>query len=292
MATDELIHRINWSPAALSKEPLSIAHAVFVLTDKESEILSAYQTQLAHERITTVVIDDAIQIDSLITPKSHPRLSIHQTQVQSSNMSSFLSFLCAQTIGRVLPINVDRLPIVGRRLPALDGVEQDDAGSCPVNPPLSTMERTVFSPGGCLVYGYPSTGGVLIKSANLVDLLFLSLPRFQAVQRASSVDEEDRFCKLLRRTGATWWLSREDELEAVLGVRKMTEEEKKVLVFGWPADGVGVWVLRFANAKEMPRDFMRISFAMNMEERIQIMREYGATFVEDVSQVEELRETL
>ncbi|CAK40146.1 uncharacterized protein An09g02090 [Aspergillus niger] len=184
-------------------------------------------------------------------------------------MSSFLSFLCAQTIGRVLPINVGRLPIVGRRLPALDGVEQDDAGSCPVNPPLSTMERTVFSPGGCLVYGYPSTGGVLIKSADLVDLLFLSLPRFQAVQRASSVDEEDRF-----------W------------VRKMTEEEKKVLVFGWPADGVGVWVLRFANAKEMPRDFMRISFAMNMEERIQIMREYGATFVEDVSQVEELRETL
>ncbi|RDH18927.1 polyketide synthase [Aspergillus niger ATCC 13496] len=70
MATDELIHRINWSPAALSKEPLSIAHVVFVLTDKESEILSAYQTQLAHEGITTVVIDDAIQIDSLITPKS------------------------------------------------------------------------------------------------------------------------------------------------------------------------------------------------------------------------------
>lgn len=43
---------------------------VFVLTDKESEILSAYQMQLAHEGITTVVIDDAIQIDSSITPKS------------------------------------------------------------------------------------------------------------------------------------------------------------------------------------------------------------------------------
>ncbi|PYH66597.1 uncharacterized protein BO88DRAFT_392872 [Aspergillus vadensis CBS 113365] len=208
-------------------------------------------------------------------------------------MSSFLSYLCAQTIGRVLPINVDRLPLMGRRPPALDGVEQDDSAcSCPVDPPLSTTERTVFSPGGCRVYGYPSTGGVLIKNADLVDLLFLSLPRFQAMQRASSVDEEDRFCKLLRRTGATWWPSREDELEVVLGVREMTEEEKKVVVFGWPADGVGVWVLRFANAKEMPRDFMRISFAMNMEERILIMREYDANFVEDVSQVEELRETL
>ncbi|GFN15252.1 hypothetical protein AtubIFM55763_010534 [Aspergillus tubingensis] len=209
-------------------------------------------------------------------------------------MSSILSFLCAQTIGRVLPINVDRLPIMGRRLPALDGVEEQDdsAVSCPVNPPLPTTERTVFSPEGCRVYGYPSTGGVLIKNADLVDLLFLSLPRFQAVQRASSVDEEDRFCKLLRRTGATCWPSREDELEAVLGLREMTEEEKKVLVFGWPADGVGVWVLRFANANEMPRDFMRISFAMNMEERIVVMREYGATFVEDVSRVEELRDTL
>ncbi|KAH8426491.1 uncharacterized protein LDX57_004226 [Aspergillus melleus] len=212
-------------------------------------------------------------------------------------MSSFLSFLGAQTIGRVLPINVDRLPIVGRRPRARDGVKQDgvkqdNACSCPMNPPLSTMERTVFSRAGCLVYGYPSTGGVLIKNADLADLLFLSLPRFQPVQRASSVDEEDRFCKLLRRTGATWWPSREDKLGVILEEREMTEEEKKVLVFGWPADGVGVWVLRFANASEMPRDFMRIRFAMNMEERIQIMREYGATFVEDVSQVEELRETL
>ncbi|BCS07902.1 similar to An09g02090 [Aspergillus luchuensis] len=209
-----------------------------------------------------------------------------------ATVSSFLSFVCAQTIGRVFPINVDRLPIVGRRLPLDDEEQDDDDCSCPVNPPLPTTERTVFSPGGCLVYGYPFTGGVLIKNADLVDLLFLSLPRFQAVQRASSADEEDRFCKLLRRTGATWWPSREDELEAILEGGEMTEEEKKVLVFGWPADGVGVWVLRFANPSEMPRDFMRIGFAMNMEERILIMREYGAIFVEDVSQVEELREAL
>ncbi|KAJ0414503.1 hypothetical protein BJY00DRAFT_305561 [Aspergillus carlsbadensis] len=205
-------------------------------------------------------------------------------------MFNLLSSLYEQTIGRIHPINVDRLPIIGRR-PSLSNAH-DDTVSCPVDPPLPTTERTIFSPGGCHVYGYPSTGGVLIKNATLVDLLFLSLPRTHAVQRASSVEEEDRFCKLLRRTGATWWASREDEFDAVLGVREMTGEERKVLVFGWPVDGVGVWVLRFENAREMPRDFGRIRFAMDMEERIQIMREYGATFVEDVAQVEELRDTL
>jgi hypothetical protein len=73
--------------------------------------------------------------------------------------------------------------------------------------------------------------------------------------------------------------------------REMTEEEAKVVEFGWPTDGVGVWVLRFASAEQLPRDFGRMHLAMNMEEKIQIMREYGATFVEDVTQVEELCDT-
>ncbi|KAF7527033.1 hypothetical protein PCG10_003234 [Penicillium crustosum] len=138
-------------------------------------------------------------------------------------------------------------------------------------PRLSTTERTEFGtgPGGCVVYGYPSTGGVLVKEADLLDMLFLSLSRSHESQRSPSVDEEDRFCNLMRQTGAKWWSSREDMLEARLGAREMTEEEEKVLVFGWPTDGV----------------------AMNMEEKIQMMREYGATFVEDVTQVEELRES-
>lgn len=34
--------------------------------------------------------------------------------------------------------------------------------------------------------------------------------------------------------------------------------------------------------------FGRMSFAMNMDERIHIMKEYGATFFEDVTQVKEL----
>ncbi|RHZ55477.1 hypothetical protein CDV55_103246 [Aspergillus turcosus] len=117
--------------------------------------------------------------------------------------------------------------------------------SCPTNPLESTTERTEFGTRGCLVYGYPSTGGVLIKEADLLDMLFLSLPRSHVSKRSPSADEEDRFCNLMRRTGATWWPSKEDWIEVQMGMREITEEEEKVLVFGWPTDGVGVWVLSY-----------------------------------------------
>ncbi|BCS30699.1 uncharacterized protein APUU_81002S [Aspergillus puulaauensis] len=206
-----------------------------------------------------------------------------------SIMLNLLSSLCEKTVGRVLPINVNRLPIFGGR--AVIG-DREDVVSCPTNPPPSTTERTVFSTEGCVVYGYPSTGGVLRKDADLVDMLFLSLPRPHVSQRSPSADEEDRFCNLLRRTGAGWWPSREDWVEVQIGMREATEEEEKVVVFGWPADGVGVWVLRFASAEQLPRDFGRMRLAINMEEKIQRMREYGAVFIEDVTQVEELQGTL
>jgi len=201
-------------------------------------------------------------------------------------ISNYLSILCQQITGYLLPININNYPFSRQRTIMSDSLEV----SCPTDPPLSTTERTIFATRGCLVYGYPSTGGVLIKEADLLDMLFLSLSRSQVSQRSPSADEEDRFCHLLRRTGAKLWSSRRDMIEAQIGIREMTEEEKKVVVFGWPTDGVGVWVLRFVSDRQVPKDFGRVGFAMDMEEKIQMMREYGAEFVEDVTQVEELRD--
>ncbi|KAI9371577.1 hypothetical protein BJX61DRAFT_511002 [Aspergillus egyptiacus] len=201
---------------------------------------------------------------------------------------NFLSTLWQQTMGRLLPINVDSFPLFHQRT-VMDDPQKTRVYVCPARlPPLPTTDRTEFDTGGCTVYGYPSTGGVLIKEADLLDMLFLSLPRFRVSHRSPSADEEDRFCDLLRRTGATFWPSKQDWLDVQVGLREITEEEAKVTVYGWPADGVGVWVLRYPSASELPSDIGRVSLAMNMEEKIQIMREYGATFVEDVTQVEEL----
>ncbi|KAE8402232.1 hypothetical protein BDV37DRAFT_252750, partial [Aspergillus pseudonomiae] len=184
---------------------------------------------------------------------------------------NLLSTVCQHTIGRLLPINVNRFPFFHQQTVMDDDDPQDyDPLPPPPDPARSTTDRTFFDTTGCTIYGYPSTGGVLIKEANLVDMLFLSLPRSHVSYRSLNTDEEDRFCSLMKRTGAT------------------LEEEEKVMVYGWPTDGVGVWILRFKNTEELPRDFGRINLAMNMEEKIQIMREFGATFVEDVMQVEEL----
>lgn len=195
---------------------------------------------------------------------------------------NFLSTLCQQVIGCSLPIAISSI------FPQ-QTVMRDSRIFAPIGPALSTTERTVFGPGGCVVYGYPSTGGVLIKDGpDLLDMLFLSVPRSHASQRSPSADEEDRFCNLMRRTGAKFWPSKEEWIAVKMERRDITEEEEKVMVYGWPTDGVGVWVLRYRSASQMPRDFGRMSFAMNMDERIQIMKEYGATFFEDVTQVKEL----
>ncbi|KAL4981833.1 hypothetical protein BDW68DRAFT_192641 [Aspergillus falconensis] len=180
--------------------------------------------------------------------------------------SYFPSTLGQQTTGCADPSSLCPIPHQQTAMDNPRGV------SCHTNPPESITDRTRFGVRGCIVYGYPSTGGVLIKGPiDLVDITFLSLPRFHVAQRSPSAEEEDRFCNLLRRLGATWWPSKEEYIMVNMGSREKTEEEEKVLV---------------------PRDIGRMYYAANMEERIQIMKEYGAEFVEDVLQVEELRDTL
>lgn len=73
-----------------------------------------------------------------------------------------------------------------------------------------------------------------------------------------------------------------------LGMRERTELEKRVLVFGWPSDGVGVWMLQFASEREVPRDFGRVGMASSMDERVKVIKGYGAVFYEDTNEVDEL----
>ena len=79
-------------------------------------------------------------------------------------------------------------------------------------------------------------------------------------------------------------------MEVKTNLREETETEKRVLVFGWPSDGVGVWVLRFKEEWMKPRDFGKVHMAVDIDERVQVMREYGAVFYGDVDEVVELRE--
>jgi hypothetical protein len=149
-------------------------------------------------------------------------------------------------------------------------------------------ERSKFGAIRCTVRGYPSTGGYWMKQADMLDMLYLSVPRSHPVQRSDDASVEDAFCDRLRRTGATWWASEQESQDVLAGVRKATEAESKVLVFGWPSDGSGVWVLRYASEDEVPEDFGMVRMALDMDEKIEAMRKFGAEFIAEVSEVEEL----
>ena len=158
--------------------------------------------------------------------------------------------------------------------------------SYPTNPPLSTTKRTAFGClPGCTIYGYPSSGGTLIKEADIVDMRFLSLNHFQPSQRSNNIVEEDEFCAFMRRIRTTWWASEREWIDVQLGVKESTEFEKRVLVLGRPSDAVGVWVLRFASEREVPCDFGRLGMVISMDERVEVIKEYGAMFYEDPDEV-------
>jgi hypothetical protein len=181
-------------------------------------------------------------------------------------------------------------------------------------PSQPTHVRTYFNSEGCHIHGHPSTGGILIRhAAQIVDLVYLSLPRLTPSKRSPNAAEEDVFCLLLQRLGASWWQDEASFLRAFHGKDAYDEDrylphqrpasmineaanEKRArrnLIVGWPADGVGVWISRRQHVRHwyaMPGSSQRLKFALDMEERITVMQESGAEFIEDVETVKELNE--
>ena len=91
-----------------------------------------------------------------------------------------------------------------RLRPSIADMGDRPDGSCPQNPPLNIDKCTKFSRSGCTVYGYLSSGGVLMRDVNVVDMQLLQLDRFSEAQRSSNKVQEDEFCARMRKGGATW----------------------------------------------------------------------------------------
>jgi hypothetical protein len=147
-------------------------------------------------------------------------------------------------------------------------------------------------PNGCTIYGYPSTGGILVKdNATILDMNYLSLPRFDAVERSFDSAEEDAFCERLRRVGATRWQYNCEWLDNLIrhSEELVTDEQKRIMVYGWPADDRSVWVLEYQRSGDLPDGFGKVRMAADMEEKIEAMKALGAEFVADPDEVEELR---
>jgi hypothetical protein len=136
---------------------------------------------------------------------------------------------------------------------------------------------------GFTVYGYPSSGGVLIRESNALELLHLGIDRFQEAKRASSTSEEDVFCKRLGQVGATLWWDKASWIDAILGEGNTAMLAKEVHT-GWPSSGEGVWVLEYLDNgrdREMERWRSLLNLCLAMDERCKIIEQAGGTFYSD-----------
>lgn len=142
--------------------------------------------------------------------------------------------------------------------------------------PFDTTRRTVFGEFGCCIFGYPSTGGVIIRvNADLVELKQLNFdPLNPPPTRSSDQEREDAFCAELRKVGSKWWRSQkrfEDVPWKDWNDTEPTDEELRNVWFGWPKEG-GLLVLQ-CEQDERPDDIGRLRMAETMEERCWILRE-------------------
>ena len=174
----------------------------------------------------------------------------------------------------------------------------DLSTSCPDPTYFETSKR--YDPlDGPVVYGHPSTttSGILIKTVTAVELLHLNLDRFRAATPSSDPADEDEFCRRLRRVGAVWWSSYHAWVDAeVFRGELMSSEEnvtRVVVETGWPSSGSGgVWVFRYdadkwdATSRTVAS---HLRLALNMDERCQIIQEFGGSLFADPDTCEELR---
>ncbi|ROV97820.1 hypothetical protein VPNG_08650 [Cytospora leucostoma] len=69
MDTNGLIHRVEWTPATLTEEPLNFENVVFLVSDREpNATVSAFQEQLAGEGYKTALVSDVTGLETLLSP--------------------------------------------------------------------------------------------------------------------------------------------------------------------------------------------------------------------------------
>ena len=154
---------------------------------------------------------------------------------------------------------------------------------------------------GARVACWPSSGGVWIKHADLVDLNFLKLSRLEDTPRQFNQTAEDEFCTTLKLTGAEWWqLPASFEKRQHLGkdqFRCDTLEEcfepdiKNHYHIAWPESVKVACYVPISRAEEKGEVFLnRYYNTMDMEERCGIIRSIGGKWCRCKTECPDLEE--
>ncbi|KAF2869095.1 hypothetical protein BDV95DRAFT_578360 [Massariosphaeria phaeospora] len=153
--------------------------------------------------------------------------------------------------------------------------------------PPEPSARSTLTRHGARVACWPSTGGVWIKHADVVDLDFLGLNRLRDVPRhLNNPTAEDAFCKKLTLNGAEWWkLPPDFESRNALGADKFacrTLEEcfapdiTNPYLIAWPEALLSTCYISKKQAEAAGGDALGgYHNALDMEERCEIIRRLG-----------------
>jgi len=155
--------------------------------------------------------------------------------------------------------------------------------------------RTEFMGLSCRTIAYPSFGGIVLGYFSAVELVHLDLPHTKPTNRSSDPAEEDNLAHRMLRLGAHWWPS------------WYMYHFPPIVNVGYPSSGKGVWVFKFSadeqtwDKREERKPYLerkpddwngRIGMALTMDERCEIMKDFGATFYEKVEDCEDIAKTL
>ncbi|KAI9706745.1 MAG: hypothetical protein M1820_004715 [Bogoriella megaspora] len=153
-------------------------------------------------------------------------------------------------------------------------------------------QRVAILPNGAKAIGLPSTGGVLIKSVNAVDLIHLDVSRKMSTMRPNPhiSSEEDEWCAKLRSLAPTWYRSLRDWENAEVGDRLLkTDAEKQETFVGYSVapNSKSILVIRSPNGL-MPDGFGAYRMCFTMQERCEVMERFGAIGYDTKDEVDEL----
>ncbi|KAF2967713.1 hypothetical protein GQX73_g5855 [Xylaria multiplex] len=155
----------------------------------------------------------------------------------------------------------------------------EDCTDC--NVPAPYTHRVVFGAHSTCVYGYPSSGGVLVlPHCNGVDLLFLDLSCFEPSERGEDSAAEDLHCARMQKLGASWFASAY-EYHTMEFFKPGTRARETLIVAAWPQNGPGVWVLSMRVVDAAQQGLERVWNASSMDERCEVVKMLGGRFYDD-----------
>lgn len=160
--------------------------------------------------------------------------------------------------------------------------------------PIRNWTRRYHPSINARVYGYPSTGGVLILPGYDLDLPYLGLVRLVDASRSSNPAEEDAFCRRLRYLGAIWWPYPDADLDALKGHGSQEDAHRAAthVCVGWLPNAGGIWVLKYNENDSGDNDLslkaQRIG-SMIMGDRCRMIEELGGKYYRHPEECEDLR---